>query len=189
MSLLNNNNRYGGLIVALHWLVLLLIVAAYACVELHEIFPKGSELRQGLRALHFSFGLTVLAITALRLPLALFLPTPRITPVPPRWQTVLAKLMHLALYTFLIAVPLAGWLVLSLQGYRVAYFGWELPALISPNETLAELLDDLHEAGGTSGYALIGAHALAALFHHYVVGDNTLARMLPKRLSHKNQDD
>jgi cytochrome b561 len=29
------------------------------------------------------------------------------------------------------------------------------------------------------GYALIGAHAAAALFHHYVVRDNTLRRMLP----------
>jgi cytochrome b561 len=31
------------------------------------------------------------------------------------------------------------------------------------------------------GYYLIGLHALAALFHHYVVRDNTLARMLPRR--------
>ncbi len=29
------------------------------------------------------------------------------------------------------------------------------------------------------GYFLIGLHAAAALFHHYVMRDNTLARMLP----------
>ena len=27
------------------------------------------------------------------------------------------------------------------------------------------------------GYFLIGAHAAAALFHHYIQGDNTLRRM------------
>jgi cytochrome b561 len=31
------------------------------------------------------------------------------------------------------------------------------------------------------GYFLIGLHALAALFHHYVSRDNTLTRMLPGR--------
>ena len=28
---------------------------------------------------------------------------------------------------------------------------------------------------------LIGLHALAALFHHYIVKDNTLLRMMPGR--------
>jgi cytochrome b561 len=31
------------------------------------------------------------------------------------------------------------------------------------------------------GYWLIGLHAAAALFHHYIVRDNTLRRMLPLR--------
>jgi cytochrome b561 len=39
----------------------------------------------------------------------------------------------------------------------------------------------LHELAGTAGYWLIGLHAVAALFHHYVSRDNTLTRMLPKR--------
>lgn len=29
------------------------------------------------------------------------------------------------------------------------------------------------------GYFLIGLHAAAALFHHYLLRDNTLRRMLP----------
>ena len=34
---------------------------------------------------------------------------------------------------------------------------------------------------GTIGYWLIGLHAVAALFHHYLMRDNTLLRMLPRR--------
>jgi cytochrome b561 len=31
------------------------------------------------------------------------------------------------------------------------------------------------------GYFLLGLHAAAALFHHYVLKDNTLVRMLPRK--------
>jgi len=34
---------------------------------------------------------------------------------------------------------------------------------------------------GTTGYFLIGLHAVAALYHHYIKRDNTLTRMLPER--------
>ena len=38
------------------------------------------------------------------------------------------------------------------------------------------------ELVGTLGSYLIGAHAAAALFHHYVKRDNTLVRMLPSKV-------
>ncbi|HLF95708.1 MAG TPA: cytochrome b/b6 domain-containing protein [Methylococcaceae bacterium] len=54
-----------------------------------------------------------------------------------------------------------------------------MPALVGESKYLAELIEEVHETAGTVGYFLIGLHAAAALFHHYVVGDNTLRRMLP----------
>ncbi|KAB0529935.1 cytochrome B, partial [Pseudomonas palleroniana] len=45
----------------------------------------------------------------------------------------------------------------------------------------AKQLEGWHVLGGTIGYWLIGLHALAGLYHHYVVRDNTLLRMMPKR--------
>jgi superoxide oxidase len=56
-----------------------------------------------------------------------------------------------------------------------------LPALIGENKDLAEQLEELHEVVGTTGYFLIGLHTVAALYHHYIVRDNTLTRMLPER--------
>jgi len=37
MSSKNGTARYGPLLIALHWLILLLIVAVYACIELREL--------------------------------------------------------------------------------------------------------------------------------------------------------
>jgi cytochrome b561 len=181
MSLRNSTIRYGSLSIGLHWLMLLLLVAVYACIELRELYPKGSDPREALKAWHFMLGLSVLVLVSLRLAVHIVGPTPRIEPEPPKWQKLSAKLMHVALYVLMIGMPLAGWLILSAEGKPVPFFGLELPALIGENKDLAKLIEEVHEAGGTVGYFLVGLHAAAALFHHYFVRDNTLRRMLPGR--------
>ena len=78
-------------------------------------------------------------------------------------------------------VPLLGWLTLSASGKPIPFFGLELPAIWPQDKGFADTLKDLHETIGEIGYFLVGAHALAALYHHYIVRDNTLRRMLPGR--------
>lgn len=171
--------RYGDLSIALHWLMLLLIVAVYACIELREFFPKGSEPRELLKAWHFMLGLSVLALVLLRIVVSITRPTPPIVPDPPQAQKLLAKLMHLALYALMLGMPLAGWLLLSAAGKPIPFFGLQLPALIAQSKETAGVIKEVHEAAGSAGYLLIAAHALAALYHHYRVRDNTLQRMMP----------
>jgi cytochrome b561 len=175
----NTTDRYGSLSITLHWLMLLLLVAVYACIELRENFPQGSDLRIALKTWHSMLGLSVLVLVALRLLVHLANPIPRIQPEPPRWQHLSARLVHIALYGFMVGMPLAGWLLLSAEGKPIPFFGLELPALIAENRDFAHLIEEIHETGGTVGYFLVGIHAAAALFHHYVLKDNTLLRMLP----------
>lgn len=182
-STITAQSRYGSLMILLHWLMVLLIVGVYVCMELHEFFPKGSEPRAALKTWHFMLGLSVLFLVGLRLLVRLLSPTPPIVPAPPAWQNRLAHLTHLALYALMIGMPLAGWAILSAEGKPVPFFGWTLPPLLSLDTSLAEQIEELHEAGGTLGYFLIGLHAVAGLFHHYVLRDNTLVRMLPGRKS------
>jgi cytochrome b561 len=180
MNWKNTTDRYGSLSIGMHWLMLLLLVAVYACIELREFYPRGSDLREGLKTWHFMLGLCVLALVALRLAIRLMAgPAPSIRPAPPVWQQRLAVLMHLALYVFLVAMPLLGWLTLSASGKPVPFFGLQLPALVGADKALAGSLKEIHETTGTIGYYLVGLHAAAALLHHYGMRDNTLRRMLP----------
>ncbi len=175
----NSTDRYGLLSIGLHWFMLFLLVAVYACIDLRELFPKGSDLREGLKTWHFMLGLSVLILASLRVVVHLTSTLPRVEPDPPGWQKLLAKLMQYALYGFMIAMPLAGWLMLSAAGKTIPFFGLQWTALIGESKNVAEFIKEIHETGGTVGYFLIGFHAAAALFHHYVLHDGTLRRMLP----------
>lgn len=174
-------DRYARLSIFLHWAMLLLITAVYSCILLRENYLKGSDMREGLKTWHFMLGLSVLALVIIRIVARLLTTKPPIKPEPPAWQMLLARITHLALYVFMLGMPIAGWLILSGEGKPIPFFGLELPALIAPDKGLAEQIEELHETVGEVGYYLIGLHALAALFHHYVVKDNTLHRMLPGR--------
>lgn len=179
MNWRNTPSRYGSVSIGLHWLMLLLIAAVYACIELRGSFPKGSDLREGLKTWHFMLGISVLVLVVLRAVLNFSDQTPPIRPEPPRWQGRLGLLMHYALYLLMIAMPLLGWLTLSAEGKEIPFFGLHLPPLVAESKSVAGWCKDIHEAGGTIGYFLIGLHAAAALYHHYVLRDNTLERMVP----------
>lgn len=80
----------------------------------------------------------------------------------------------------MIAMPLLGWLLLSAEGKPVPFFGIELPALVGTDAALVDSLETLHETIVKADHYLVGLHALAALFYHYFLHDNTLLRMLPQ---------
>ena len=179
--MLNNSHRYGALSISMHWLMVLLLVAVYACIELREFYPKGTDTREAFKQWHFMLGLSVFLLVWLRLILRVAQVQPVIEPAPPVWQERFAKIVQLALYLLMMGMPVAGWLILSAAGKPVPFYGWELPALIAENTDTAELIEEIHETVGTVGYALIALHAVAALYHHYILRDDTLRRMLPQR--------
>lgn len=173
--------RYSGISIALHWLMLLLIVAAYAAIELREFFPKGSEPREALKMWHFMLGLSVLGLVWLRVAARLMWRAPPSSSDEPKWRHTVAMATHLALYVFMIGMPVAGWLILSAEGKSIPFLAAELPALVGRNDQLADQVEEIHELGGIIGYWLIGLHAAASLFHHFILRDRTFARMIPLR--------
>ncbi|SFN17026.1 cytochrome b561 [Formivibrio citricus] len=177
----STDQSYGKLSICMHWLMLLLLVGVYACIELRVLYPKGSDPREALKAWHFMLGLSVFALVWIRIATRLMEPTPSIEPAPSALENLLAKAMHGVLYLMMIGLPLVGWLSLSAAGKPVLFFGLPLPALTAENKALAKALKEFHEVAGKAGYILIGLHAAAALFHHYIKRDNTLIRMLPHK--------
>lgn len=172
--------RYNAASITLHWLMLLLIAGTYVAIELREIFPRGSDPREAMKMWHFMLGLSILGLVWFRIAARCLWPAPR-RAGEPSWRRAAATIVHVALYVLMIGMPIAGWVILSAEGEAIPFFGLELPALTGRNEALAERVEELHELGGTIGYWLIGVHAVAALFHQYVLRDRAISRMLPLR--------
>ncbi|MEI8278081.1 MAG: cytochrome b/b6 domain-containing protein, partial [Hyphomicrobiales bacterium] len=88
---------------------------------------------------------------------------------------------HYLLYALLFAIPVLGWINASWRGMPIVMFGLELPQLVATRAPGWGWTGDVH--GLMSNYlmlALVGLHVVAALYHHYVLHDGVLKRMLPR---------
>lgn len=174
-------NRFSTAQISLHWLVFLLVLMAYLTMELRWLAPKGTLTRNVMAATHFSCGATILVLMLTRIWLKIKYATPNIVPALPIWQTVLAHSVQLMMFLVFIGLPLLGLTAKFLLGKHWMIFGISMPVSSSPDIDLYDSLMDYHETLARLGYWLIGFHAMAALFHHYFMKDNTLLRMLPAK--------
>jgi len=95
-----------------------------------------------------------------------------------------AKAMHWSMYALLLISPIFGILYFQYGGKEIHFFGLVWPQLVTPNPEMKKLAEGIHELLGNSLYFLIGIHALAGLWQHYVLKDDTLRRMFNKIKAH-----
>ncbi|MGA8148184.1 MAG: cytochrome b [Gallionellaceae bacterium] len=162
----------------LHWGMALLLIAMIVGVELHDSFPKGSTLRSLLMDVHTQFGLLVFLLIWPRLLLAWRGNKPPVVPQLPAWQEKLAALIHFALYASMASLPVIGVLVIQSGDKSVSLLGLQLPQLIGANKDVSHNLREVHETLGNIVIGLIVLHVAAAVWHHRILRDNTLTRML-----------
>lgn len=171
--------RYACWTRRLHWLIALAVAAALILIETRGWFERGSALREGIKWGHMQFGIAVLLLLVPRIVMRLRSPRPTITPPPPAWQDVIARLVHGALYMLLLAVPVLGIAMMAVSGKPWDFLGLPLSGLVPPSKALSRQLEDLHESAGEILMWLAIAHAAAGVLHHFVLRDDTLRRMLP----------
>lgn len=164
----------------LHWVMALLIAAAYVLIEQRGLFHRGSVNRAAMIQGHFWTGLAIFALACLRVAIRRRIGAPPVTPPLERWDALASMTLHVALYLFFLVQPLLG-LATAWTDAKVLLIPFTdvaLPALLPVNSDLAHTLEDLHGTIGDVFYWVIGVHVLAALWHHLVRRDDTLKRML-----------
>ena len=180
MQLANSRTRYGAIPQALHWLTVICVSNAWSLGQLMQALPTGPPRAFAL-SVHMMLGESVIALLIAQL--AWRAVNPRPPPEPTRFGAFLnmvSGLTHYALYGFLAVVPVIGIVVQLKESRVVPIFGmWDLALLWPRDHEAAERMLDIHEVLANSLIILAGLHAGAALVHHYVFGDRTLARMLP----------
>jgi cytochrome b561 len=190
MASVNTQLRYGNVAMTFHWLI-----AAFIATNLALGFYFANVMSShdpgffAIIQLHKSVGLTVLVLSVLRLCWRLINPIPSLPVDFGIAMRLLARGTHFLFYFLMVAVPLAGWALVSASplGIPTLYFGlfqWphipflaELPRALKRPYT--ETFGEIHALLAYAAAALLVLHAGAALWHHYARRDDVLKRMVP----------
>ena len=171
---------YTRVAVWLHWIIAALIVAQLiGGVVMHKL-PDTVDFKIQAYQLHKSFGLTILALALFRLGWRL---THRAPPLPegtPSLVRGLARATQVGFYVLMIAVPLAGWLMVSASPYPSSFFFLApIPDLPGAGILSGDAWAEAHEYLAFGIIGLLVLHVAGALKHHLVDRDGVLARMVP----------
>jgi cytochrome b561 len=173
----DDGTSYDQVSIWLHWATALLVIANFALAKSWDWFVKPTN---GLMEdTHMSFGVLLTAVIVARLAWR-FTPGHEVASLQRGWVKLASKATHYLLYALLIAEAALGFTFRWGAGRAMEFFGLGIPPLIG--EIARPTRHDLREFHDWIGWAIIGlaaVHALAALYHHYVVKDRVLVRMLP----------
>jgi cytochrome b561 len=173
----NTQQSYGCLTKMLHWGMAFLIIGMLAMGLFLDDIPKDSK--PFIMMLHKSFGVMILFLAVFRLIWRAQNIQPPLPDTISSLQKALSKGTHHLLYLLMIAMPLSGWLMSSGFGKSISFFGlFDLPLLIIPNRELGVFFKESHELIAWVLIGLIALHGGAALFHHFILKDGILKRML-----------
>ncbi len=175
------SDRYARGSIILHWLIALLLAGNFIGAWVSEDLPKPEKME--VMGYHKAFGLIILALTAVRIIWRLTHKAPPMLDTLKAWEVAVAKLTHLGFYFLMLAIPLAGWAMVSgfSHGAPTSLFGLiDVPALpVGSDKPTVSLFHELHEVFANVMIALFVLHVAAALKHAHIDKDGTLRRMVP----------
>lgn len=181
-----SGTRYGATAVTLHWVIAACLLVSVILGLIIGNVEESDATEQAL-AIHKSFGITIFVLMLVRLAWRL---THRAPPLPasmPAYQRALAALTHGLLYFTLLAMPVIGYVAVAARGRETRYFGlFDVPQMMPLSRMLSQNATTVHVYGQYVIYALLVAHIGAAFYHHIVLRDDVLTRMLPRRSPEKN---
>lgn len=179
---MSDDARYPWPLRALHAVMAVLVLPQWALGYVSERTADDATAMTQLRW-HFQLGVLLAALWLLRVGTraCAVVPTPR---TGARWQQRIARIVHIALYACLLALPLSGYVIWVWMGVPRDVLGlFTVPALFTPpaeDETVRALAWYVHVGSAWTLAVLVGMHVAAAIGHHLRdAGRTYLHRMRP----------
>ena len=175
----DDGTKYDNVAIALHWATAFLVVANFALAQTWDWFAKPTQAL--MEDTHMSFGVLLSLVIVARLVWRL-IPGHQMSSLEAGWVRIASKATHYLLYALLVTEAVLGFAFRWGAGRSMEFFGLGIPPLIGEmGRPLRHQLREFHEWIGWAIVLIAVAHALAALYHHYVLKDRVLRRMLPGR--------
>ena len=174
----DDGTSYDGVAIALHWITAALVVANFALAQTWDWFA--TPVKGLMEDTHMSFGVLLTAVVVARLAWR-WLPGHQVSSIEAGWMRITSKATHYLLYLLLLAEAGLGFAFRWGAGRPMEFFGLGIPPLIGEmGRPLRHELREFHEWIGWAIIVFAAVHAAAALYHHYLLKDRVLERMLPR---------
>lgn len=136
--------------------------------------------------LHYALGILLAGLIIVRLVWRLSSKTP-VALVQSKLVRFAIKLSKLILYVGLFTILISGYLICTAEGQSINVFGlFQVPSVVLLDTAQINLAGLTHKYVAWGLFFVVLIHAGAALFHHFVVKDHTLLRMLKFNRSSKS---
>lgn len=170
-------DRYDALTLIFHWVTALLVVVLFGTSFVWNTWPRDRSLRPFMESMHVSLGILFAVLFIARL--AWRFTGARNLPAEAGLSGLLSRIMYVFLYLLIALEAGLGFVLRWVQGEQFMFFGlFSVPDPIGENRAFEHPIQDLHNWVAWLIIALAAGHAAAALFHHYVLKDRVLERML-----------
>ncbi len=174
----DEGKNYDNVAIALHWMAALLVVIQFALGQTWGWFPRPT--RHLMVVTHMSFGI-ILALVVLARLLWRFVLRNHVRSLEQGLVRIASITVHYVLYALLATEAVLGFLSRWVGNEAMSFFGVQIPPpFTGSGERAADQLQDIHNWVGWAIIMLALGHALAALYHHYILKDGVLGRMLPR---------
>lgn len=177
--------RYNRGMIMLHWATALLVLVLFISAEIWDFGERGGAFRTNLKLVHFAAGILLTVVFVCRI-IWRAISSKSLPAAEQGMMALAAKTAHYALYVGLIAQIGLGFTWRWSQGRAVDFFNlFSIPPLWNISQDYRHQLGELHENLAWAIILVSLLHACAALFHHLVLKDKVLQRMIPalRRLS------
>lgn len=174
LPLRNDAGKFGIASRGFHWVIGIMMLCCVPIGLFMAILPEGFAGRGDFVAAHTSLGLTVLLLAVGRIAWLLASPPPEPLSPPGSLEHRLARIVHIGLYTALIAFPVSGLLID--QGARVAFYGWSVPRPALPGAAAAQLVHAW--VLPLLFYTVLALHLAAVLKRHFADRDTAAVRRM-----------
>ncbi len=174
---LNPELRYGRGAVLFHWSMFLLDLGEATLGLLHDSWPKATQAFW--INFHAVLGLLVWVLLVARFAWRMRHTPPALPAEIGTFARRASAIVHFALYGLLFVIPIIGVVTFVWHG-RVFDFGlFQVNFGVQKNKAIFNPTEELHGDLAYVLFGLVGIHALAALWHHFVRHDDVLRRMWP----------
>ena len=165
----------------LHWLSAVWIFALIGLGLVMVNMIQASGLKFELYQFHKSYGFLFGSLLIIRVLWKLFTQRPKT--VGNSLMNFVSRANQILILFLLVLLVASGYTMASLSiiPIPINIFGWNVPALLRPDMVMEQTATAVHHNIAFGLITLVLIHSGSALFHHFILKDRTLTRILIRK--------